>query len=209
MEDIDETIHVSERVYKAGEALDGAVEGDGFNVAAVIRDYYRRARKKKKAAFWKEVYDYLMTKECVSKSTLMFCDSDRCSSSRRISKARSAPSVRQAACVARSYRACARNRSARRPRTSPLPIGRAPNRHIPSNNGSLRRGRALPAFSARPNPWPGRRPPGRCDFRTLHRPGRESTFRSSPRGRRRKPTRRRPAWENLRSTSRPPLPSGG
>lgn len=70
MEGIDETIHVSERVYKVGEALDGAVEGDGFNVAAVIRDYYRRARKKKKAAFWKEVYDYLMTKECVSKGTV-------------------------------------------------------------------------------------------------------------------------------------------
>ncbi len=69
-EEMDETIHVTESVYKAAESLDSAVAGDGFNVAAVIRDYYRHARKKKKAAFWKEVYDYLMTKECVGKGTL-------------------------------------------------------------------------------------------------------------------------------------------
>ena len=64
-EEMDETIHVRESVYKAGERFDELIGEDSFHAAEVLRDYYRRAKDKKRAAFWKEIYEYLMTKECV------------------------------------------------------------------------------------------------------------------------------------------------
>jgi hypothetical protein len=65
--DADETIYVRESVYKAGQAIEELGAGDGFNAAKVLADYYRRAKDRKRAAFWKEIYDYLMTRECSGK----------------------------------------------------------------------------------------------------------------------------------------------
>lgn len=68
MDEENETIEVLASVYKAAHALEVAASGDeGFRLAELIKDYYRNAGVEKRAAFWKQVYDYLMTRECVSK----------------------------------------------------------------------------------------------------------------------------------------------
>lgn len=68
MDEKDETIEALASVYKAAQALEVAAAGDeGFRLAELIKDYYRNAGVEKRAAFWKLVYDYLMTRECVSK----------------------------------------------------------------------------------------------------------------------------------------------
>ena len=55
--------------HRAAQALEVAAAGDeGFRLAELIKDYYRSAGVEKRAAFWKQVYDYLMTRECVSKN---------------------------------------------------------------------------------------------------------------------------------------------
>ena len=68
MDEKDETIEVLASVYKAAQALEVAASGDeGFRLAELIKDYYRSAGMEKRVAFWKLVYDYLMTRKCVSK----------------------------------------------------------------------------------------------------------------------------------------------
>jgi hypothetical protein len=68
MDEENETIEVLASVYKAAEALEVAAVGDeGFRLAELIKDYYRSAGVEKREAFWQQVYDYLMTKTCVSK----------------------------------------------------------------------------------------------------------------------------------------------
>ena len=76
MEEIDETIHVRASVYKAGEMFDGLIGEDSFQAAAVLRDYYRRAKDKKRAAFWKEIWEYLMTVTCVQAGTKTVIEPD-------------------------------------------------------------------------------------------------------------------------------------
>jgi hypothetical protein len=67
---IDNAIEVKESVYKAAEAFDGLVFGEGFLLAKPMVNWFRAKKdKQKEADFWKAIWDYLREKEFSASGT--------------------------------------------------------------------------------------------------------------------------------------------